>query len=89
MIQENELITFLLYIAAMIFIFVNRKILFNRNNLPLLVASCCMFGAAIFTLVEGYWLPEIMNSLEHLSHTLAAFCIFIWILKQYRKYQKQ
>jgi hypothetical protein len=43
---------------------------------PFLIAAyCCVLLSNTFTVVEGFWLPDVFNLLEHLAYLGASICV--------------
>lgn len=79
MIQENELITLLIGIGLFIFIIFNYSKLKTLPAIKIILAglSILLIGW-ILTILEGFFLEDLLNLLEHLFYTLSAIIIAVW-----------
>jgi len=79
MIQENELIIFLLGMGGMLFILVNRSRIEGLPAWNVLMASFfILLGGWLLTIVEGLFWQDFFNFLEHFSYTLSSIFIALW-----------
>jgi hypothetical protein len=83
MVQQNELVTFLVGAGVVFFIWLNRhRIAQIPGHTWLLYSYFALFAGWTLTIVEGYVLPDMVNILEHACYmlsslTAAAWCWFI------------
>ncbi len=79
MIQQNELITFLVGAGAMLFIVFNRR---RITTIPgsrwLILSYAILFLAWTFTVIEGFLLTEVMNFLEHACYMASSILAAVW-----------
>ena len=80
MIQENEIITFLLFALVMIFYFINRN---KLSGFPgkkyFLISMVFLFTAGMLTIIEGFFYEEILNAAEHITRLISAVALFLWV----------
>jgi len=90
MFQESELIN--LCVSLITLVIVVSAI--RRHEIPgfawFYAGFCCIFAAAVFTLIEGVLWNELFNTLEHISYGLggvsfAAGCLEIAVKQQKRQ----
>ena len=80
MFQENELITLLVGVAACLFIVWNKSLLKSIPSHRLLfTAFSCALLSWIFTVLEGFFLPNILNAAEHCCYVISSLFITAWI----------
>ena len=81
MVQENEVIILILGIAVLGFILSNIS---KVKKLPLygvmLTAFIVLLLGGTFTVLEGFFLAEILNMAEHIAYTLCAVLLLAWVL---------
>jgi predicted ABC-type exoprotein transport system permease subunit len=85
MYQENELITFIIVLGILVFLLANRKRIDILMDRYLLLSFFFYIAASVFTVVESFLLPSLLNILEHVSILLHSvfFTVWIWrIIKQ-------
>lgn len=51
----------------------------------LLLAYGSIVAAYVFTIVEGFWLPDVMNVLEHAAYACAGVLAFFTMLAYSRR----
>lgn len=79
MIQENEIIMFLLAFGVLIFIFANYHRLKRIPSNLILITGYCIFTVGwCLTILEGFFWTTIFNYLEHISYTVGAIIMAIW-----------
>jgi hypothetical protein len=79
MIQQNELITFLVGTGAMLFILLNRRrIITIPGSRWLFFSYATLFSAWTFTVIEGFLLMEVMNFLEHACYMASSILAAVW-----------
>ena len=86
--QYNEIINFTISLLLfLVFYFVIRraKILFPQN---FLFAFIAFFSALMFTILETYFFPELLNVLEHFFYFLTAVFFFLTIRNMNNKVLK-
>lgn len=82
MMQESEIISFLLGLGVLAFVLVNRKQLKRIPFCSLILGSfSAILAAWTFTILEGFFLKDLFNILEHLGHTLSAVLLALWCWK--------
>ena len=82
MIQENELITFLIALGGLVFLFANQGKLKRVPGHRWLVSSyCVMFIGWTLTILEGFCLGDLCNLVEHVAYGVSALLLSIWIFR--------
>ena len=85
MIQENEVVMLLMAIGVLIFILVNRRLIMRIRAARMLVAAfCVLLTAYVFTVLEGFFLRDLLNFLEHLCYTASSVLIALWCMKVFK-----
>lgn len=88
MVAQNELITFLVGTGVALFVRLNRS---RVSQIPgstwLLLSYSALLAGWTLTLIEGFFLPDLMNALEHgcymaSSVAAAAWCWIVLINKE-------
>ncbi len=86
MIQENEVILFILATGVLFSIIAYQKRIFTMLGCCCLVmAYYVLYAGWAFTILEGFFFEDIMNGLEHLCYTLSMVFVAIWSCKTFRK----
>lgn len=79
MIQENELITFILCLGVLTFVFINYVKMKLLPALRIFIISFTLFTFGwFFTVIEGVIFEDIFNLFEHLCYILSSIMMFIW-----------
>lgn len=79
MIQQNELITFLVGAGVALFLFINRRRITRIPGSPwLLFSYSALFTGWALTIVEGFVLGDIINILEHACYMVSSLTAAIW-----------
>lgn len=80
MLAQNEVVTLFLSLGVLLFIQANLRRLPEIPSYNWMIAGYLAYVLAmIFTIAEGYlWEPG-FNFLEHLSYTVSAILLVIWI----------
>jgi hypothetical protein len=88
--QKNEVITLLITVGIGMFFWANRKSIIQLHAWKLLILSFfCYLARMCFTVLEGYYWPDGMNLLEHLSILLFSIFFLFWCWQiGYRKEKK-
>ncbi|MFO7795938.1 MAG: hypothetical protein ACQERB_05215 [Promethearchaeati archaeon] len=81
MIEEGELIVFILGIVVFIFITINYK---NLKTIPefkfFFISIILILIAWCATVFEAIILYDLLNYIEHICYVLSSMFIFIWII---------
>ena len=86
MIQENEVIMFLIGIGALLFEVWNRDQLNAiRNKKFLIMAFHFLVLAWLITILEGFIWGDTLNILEHFCYAVSGVLISIWTWKATRR----
>jgi len=79
MIQENELITIFIGIGLLIFIIFNYSKLKTLPAIKIILTGLSVLAIGwILTILEGFFLEELLNSLEHLCYFLSSIIMTVW-----------
>ena len=79
MIQQNEMITFLVGSGVALFIWLNRRrIVQIPGSTWLLLSYSALLAGWTITLVEGFVLPDLMNALEHTCYMASSVAAAGW-----------
>jgi hypothetical protein len=85
MIQQNELITFLVGFGVAIYILANYRRLSSIRDSKILVASYFTLLTGWFlTILEGFMMPVLINGLEHLSYAVSSILMATWCMTAFR-----
>ena len=85
MIQDNEVVMLLMAIGVLIFILVNRRLIMRIEAARVLVAALCVLLAGyVFTVLEGFFLGDLLNFLEHLCYAASSVLIALWCMKVFK-----
>jgi hypothetical protein len=81
MILENEVIQLIIGLGGLVFILINRQRLKRPRVMALLVAGFNFLLAAwVFTVLEGFIWPRLLNLLEHLSYFASSVLVLLWCI---------
>ena len=84
MIEERELITLLTGIAVLVFMLLRRKELEHIPNGALLLSSFAVLVSGwVFTVLEGFTLPTLLNLLEHICYSASTVLLAVWAWKTF------
>ena len=79
MLQQNEIVMFLLGICVLIFTVANR---FELKRLPawktFIAAFYTIFFSWVMTILEGFFLKEMLNYLEHIGYAISSILLALW-----------
>ena len=79
MLQQNELITFLVGTGAALYLVLNRR---RFKKIPgyswLYLSYAALFSGWTLTLIEGFVLPRTVNVLEHAFYMLSSMSAAAW-----------
>ena len=79
MIQENELITIFIGIGLLILIIFNYSKLKTLPAIKIILTGLSVLAIGwILTILEGFFLEELLNSLEHLCYFLSSIIMTVW-----------
>jgi len=86
MIEEGELIVFILGIVVFIFIIINYENLKTIPKFKFFLTSIILILIAWFaTVFEALFLYNLLNFIEHLFYVLSSILILIWMIIIMRK----
>ena len=79
MVRESELITFMVGVGVVLFIWLNRR---RISQIPgstwLMFSYFAIFTGWSLTLAKGFVLPEFLNILEHLCYMAGSATAAVW-----------
>jgi len=79
LVQENEIITFLLFALVVIFYFINRQKLSGFPGIKyFLISIVFLLISSILTIIEGFFFEEIINTAEHITRLVSTVMLFVW-----------
>lgn len=81
MIAPSEVVSLLVTLMGLpIVVSALRRIGMTLGRWLFIAAYCCVVAGQIFTIVEGFVLPDLFNMMEHFSYSAAGilFAISIW-----------
>ena len=79
MIQENELITFLVGTGVALFVVINwRRISRIPGSNWIRLSFWALYTGWALTLIEGFILPEVTNFLEHACYMVSSLAAATW-----------
>ncbi|MCJ7499416.1 hypothetical protein MUP29_04105 [bacterium] len=79
MIQQNELITFLVGFGVALFVWLNRRRIAQiPGSTWLLFSYSALLAGWTITIIEGFVLPDLMNALEHLCYMASSVAAAGW-----------
>ena len=82
MYHENEIVMIILGLGTLIFIFSNHlKFKPLPSSAILLNSFFVLFAGWLFTVLEGFFLNEVLNFLEHLCYAISSILVAIWCWK--------
>jgi len=84
MIQENEFMVFLLGLGAVIFSQANRSRLRHVPSPGILLAGIYVLVAgSLLAILEGFFLQDALNFIEHVCYAVSATLIAVWCWKTF------
>jgi hypothetical protein len=84
MIEENEFIVFLLGLGAVIFSQANRSRLRHAPSPGILLAGFYVLVAgSLLATLEGFFLQDALNFLEHVCYAISAILMAAWCWKTF------
>lgn len=79
MIQQNELITFLVGIGVALFILINRRrIIQIPGSSYILLSYAALLAGWGLTIAEGFFLGDLLNLLEHACYMASSVAAAAW-----------
>ncbi|MCD4719288.1 MAG: hypothetical protein K8S13_05430 [Desulfobacula sp.] len=82
MIQQNEIIMFLLGMGCMVFILLNKREVKRIPVAKILIAGFYVLLAGyVFTILEGLFWKDFLNILEHICYTVSSIIMAVWCWK--------
>lgn len=79
MIQENEVVTVVLSVGVLIFVFQNRSRLATLPSHRLAIgAFAALFAGQVLTVLEGFWYEDLLNLAEHICYSLSSLLVAAW-----------
>ena len=79
MIEQNELITFLIGSGVVLFLWLNRRRIVRIPGYNwLLYSFMAFFTGWCLTILEGFVLHDLMNVLEHFCYMVSSITAAVW-----------
>jgi len=79
MVQENEVFNLIIAVVVGVFFLWNWRRIRTLHHLPLLISAfLALLLGWIATIAEGYWLPELLNAVEHSLYALGMVLVAAW-----------
>ena len=79
MIRESELVTLLLALVLVFYLVASRQQVQRLPRYQVLLASLGSFLAGwILTVLEGFFLADLLNLLEHVGYASGALLLAVW-----------
>jgi uncharacterized protein YacL len=79
MVEQGEIVTLILGIGCVILIIIRNSQLRRIPFSSLLVISYfCLFFGLVMTVLESFFLQDLLNLLEHFGYTLSTFLLTYW-----------
>ena len=89
MIQENEVVSLLLCIGVLYFILMNRSQLKRLPSSEIFVSGFFVYMLGrIITVLEGLFLGDILNALEHACYAVSSVLLLIWLWNVFVKNER-
>ncbi|MGB2661945.1 MAG: hypothetical protein WBB86_04025 [Candidatus Omnitrophota bacterium] len=86
MLHEDEVLMFFLGLGVLIFILANRAHLKSFPASKVLIAAFLfLFASWIFTILEGFFLENLLNYLDHICFTVGSVAVAVWCWKVFGK----
>jgi len=82
MIHENEVVMLLLGVGVLIFILTSRLRLKQLPSSNIIIAAFYVaFASWVLTVLEGFFLEELLNYLEHICYAVSSILLAGWCWK--------
>ena len=79
MVQSSEVIALLLSVGALVFILQQRKTLAELpGRRVLLMSYFVLLAGRILTIMEGFFLPDLLNTSEHVCYAVSSVLLAVW-----------
>ncbi len=86
MIQENEIVMFVLALGVLIFLLINYSNLRCIPSFKSITAGFCVFTLGwAMTILEGFFWTATLNILEHLCYAIGAILMVFWLWQVFGK----
>lgn len=86
MVDPNEIVMLILGVVVLFFLLLNLQILRAVRHWPFLVAAYGIILVSWFlTVLETYFLPSVLNHVEHLCDMAGAVLLLVWVYLFLRK----
>jgi len=90
MIQENEVMMFLVGLGVLIFVLGSRsKLKRISSSGTLFLAFYLAFGGWVFTVLEGFLWNRLLNFIEHACYAGSSIMLALWAGKSFRNRKGQ
>jgi hypothetical protein len=88
MFQENEIVMLVIGLGTLMFIYFNHHQLKRLPSSGLLLGSFYVFSTGwLFTVLEGFFLGNVLNYLEHISYAASSILLVIWCRRTFHSRQ--
>jgi hypothetical protein len=82
MLQENEVVMLILGIGVLLFIILNKVHIKKINSWKILFGGYCfLLSGWLFTVLEGFFLEQYLNLLEHICYFISLVMVVFWCWK--------
>lgn len=86
MIQDDEIISLMLTVGVLTFIFINRSRLKQLLSSGIFIFGFYFFlFGRVLTILEGIFLGELLNLIEHVCYVISSVLLLIWCWKVFEK----
>ncbi len=86
MIQENEIVSVLLCMGVLYFILMNRLQIKRLPSSNIFVSGFFVYMLGrILAVLEGLFLEDILNMLEHACYAISSVLLLIWLWNVFKK----
>jgi hypothetical protein len=82
MVNDNEVVMMVLGTAVIFFVLYKKPQIRQINGWKWLVSAYCfLLAGCLLTILEGFFLTDYLNLLEHFSYTVSAIFLALWCRK--------
>ena len=75
LLNPAEIVSLILSITVMIYALANLRELTDYMTNLLMISLACVFVGLIFSIMEAFYLPDLLNLVEHTLFAIAAFLL--------------
>lgn len=88
MVEGKEIVMFMLGLGVILFIVVRYRNIIGIPDRVFLIASFVVFtAAAFFSIIESFFLENVINIFEHLCYTVSAVLLLVWCVRTARLFK--